>query len=73
MPDKNLAPSTVLRLKDVQRRVALSRSAIYSRRADSDFPAPIKLGPRAIGWLQSDVDRWLESRQRKASAKAVNP
>jgi len=29
-----------------------------------DFPAPIKIGKRAVGWLEAEVHAWLESRQR---------
>lgn len=67
MPDKfQNPPSVVLRLKDVQRLVCLSRSAIYARLADDDFPRPIQLGPRAIGWLHADIDAWIESRTRQS-------
>jgi prophage regulatory protein len=57
-------PPVVLRLETIQRILALSRSAIYARMAAGDFPPPLHLGPRAIGWLQSDIDAWLESRIR---------
>lgn len=63
----------ILRLKHVQRRLALSRSAIYARLAARDFPQPIQLGPRAIGWRQSDIDSWLESRTRQSHNQAVKP
>ena len=72
MPDKFPPPSVVLRLKDVQRRVRLSRSTIYSRLADADFPRPIKLGPRAIGWLDADIEGWIESRSRQPRHAAVS-
>ncbi len=26
------------------------------------FPAPIALGPRRVGWLESDVKAWIDSR-----------
>ena len=65
MSDKLPSPSVVLHFKDVQRGVSLSRSAIYSRLADRDFPKPIQLGPRAIGWLQADIDGWIKTRTRK--------
>lgn len=29
-----------------------------------DFPAPISLGPRSIGWRAEEVEEWLESRDR---------
>jgi len=27
-----------------------------------EFPAPVKLGARAVGWRRSDIEAWLESR-----------
>lgn len=53
---------TILRLDDVMARTGLSRSFIYAMIANSDFPAPIKLGPRASGWLAHEIDAWIESR-----------
>jgi prophage regulatory protein len=32
-----------------------------------DFPAPVKLGARAVGWRRSDVQVWLEARETKAA------
>ncbi len=53
---------TVSRRPAVQRRTGLSRSTIYAKMAEGDFPRLIKLGKRAVGWLDSDIDEWLESR-----------
>lgn len=47
-----------LRLPSVLRRTGLGRSTIYRLMADEKFPAPVKLSGRAIGWRQSDLDRW---------------
>lgn len=52
----------VLRLPQLQRRVPLSRSRIYEMVAADEFPRPISLGPRAVGWLASEVDQWLRAR-----------
>jgi len=30
-----------------------------------DFPAPVKLGARAVGWRRADVDTWMESLERR--------
>ena len=56
----------ILRLPAVKASTGLSRSTIYLRVAGGQFPKPIKLGPRAVGWLESDVDEWL-SRQIECS------
>jgi prophage regulatory protein len=50
---------TILRRKQVQARIGLSRSTIYLRVAEGTFPKPVSLGARAVGWLESDVDAWL--------------
>lgn len=58
--------TAILRLPAVKARTGLSRSTIYLRASGGQFPKPIKLGPRAVGWLESDVDDWL-SRQIERS------
>ena len=37
----------------------LARSTIYVRVADGSFPQPIRLGARAVGWIESEVDAWI--------------
>lgn len=53
---------TILRFPDVRAKVGLSRSTVYLRMSRNEFPQPVSLGDRAVGWLQSDIDQWLESR-----------
>ena len=53
------APARVLRLPRVQARTGLARSTIYVRAADGSFPKPVRLGARAIGWIESEVDAWI--------------
>lgn len=58
----------ILRLKQVQDRIGLSRSTIYDRmnvtsnRYDSSFPKPFKLGRSAVGWLEQDINDWIRAR-----------
>jgi len=49
----------ILRLPTVLDRTGLSRSTIYQRQSDGDFPQSISLGGRAIGWIESEVDEWI--------------
>src|SRR5439155_12401841 len=53
---------TILRLPDVKRSTGLSRSTIYLRIAQGTFPKPVSLGGRAVGWLESEVQQWLQRR-----------
>lgn len=49
----------ILRLKQVQIRTGLSKSTIYLKASRAEFPAPISLGARAVGWLESDINQWI--------------
>jgi prophage regulatory protein len=52
----------VVRLPGVKAQTGLSRSAIYKLAKKAAFPRPVQLGPRAVGWLQSELDEWLARR-----------
>jgi prophage regulatory protein len=59
------------RLPVVEDKTGLSRSSIYLRMSKGLFPQSISLGGgRAVGWLESDIDEWLE--QCIAASKAAN-
>jgi len=53
---------TILRLPVVIKKAGISRSSIYAGVKAKTFPKPIDLGERSIGWLEADVDSWIESR-----------
>jgi len=53
---------SVLRLPVVKARTGLSRSTIYLRISEGSFPKPISLGARAIGFIESEIEAWLQSR-----------
>lgn len=53
--------SMILRLPAVKARTGLSRSTIYVRVAEGRFPQPVSLGPRAIGWVEAEVDAWVST------------
>ena len=54
--------SRVLRRPEVQGRTGLSKSGIYLAIQEGDFPRPIRIGKRAVGWLECDIDAWLQER-----------
>jgi len=53
---------TILRLTDVKRSTGLSRSSIYLRISQGTFPKPVSLGGRAVGWLEAEIQQWLQRR-----------
>ena len=52
----------ILRLPDVKTRTGLSRSTIYALIKNKRFPECINLGARSVGWLESEIEAWIESR-----------
>jgi prophage regulatory protein len=52
----------ILRLREVCALTGLSRSFIYQLQAEGRFPQRIKLGARAVGWLEDEVQRWVADR-----------
>lgn len=55
--------TVILRLPAVRKKTGLPTSTIYYFMARGQFPANIKLGYRAVGWLQSDIEAWIKSRK----------
>ena len=49
----------ILRLPSIIELTGLSRSSIYLRISKGEFPAPVSLGGRAVGWVEEDVENWL--------------
>ena len=62
---------TILRRPQVQQRTGLSRSTLYQYIKDGEFPASVQLGPRAVGWLESDVSDWISARVKLARQASV--
>lgn len=52
----------ILRLPTVIKRTGLSRSSIYLRIVNGQFPKSISLGGRAVGWIEEEVDEWIVSK-----------
>lgn len=57
----------ILRRPEVEYRTGLSRSTIYAWMELNEFPRPIALGARLVGWRESDVEAWLAAREVKAT------
>ena len=80
------SPRKILRKKVVKERTGYSDTQIWRKSGNphDDFPAPVQLGPNAIGWYEDEVEAWLDSRPRvswaaettaeaKADAAAAEP
>ena len=52
----------LLRIAEVMEITGMKRSHIYHAVRHYDFPRPLKLGPRASAWVESDIHKWIKSR-----------
>ncbi|WP_262368601.1 helix-turn-helix transcriptional regulator [Marinomonas sp. IMCC 4694] len=51
-----------MKLNEVINTTGLSRSSIYAYMSKGNFPKPIQLGPRAVAWVEEEVQGWLEEK-----------
>ncbi|MDF4005284.1 AlpA family phage regulatory protein [Luteibacter sp. PPL552] len=60
----------LIRLAEVQKRTALSRSSIYAKVASGAFPRPVKRGSSSV-WVDTEVQAWIDeliaSRDQRAA------
>jgi prophage regulatory protein len=56
---------TILRLPAVKLRTGKSRSSIYDAVARGEFPKPISIGVRSVGWLEAEINAWISARIEK--------
>jgi prophage regulatory protein len=52
----------VLRRKAVEAKTGHSTSTIYEKMASGEFPKPVRLGARAVGWVEEEIDRYIDQR-----------
>jgi prophage regulatory protein len=71
MPTVSESPTRFLRLPQVKQRTGLSRSSVYAKVSLRKFPAPINLGTRAVAWIESEIEEWINDRV-KASRSSMN-
>jgi prophage regulatory protein len=52
----------ILRLPQVQEATGESRSTIYKRISEGEFPKPVKLGAKSVGWVEDEIAAYNEAR-----------
>jgi prophage regulatory protein len=72
MHQQQLKSQRILRLPDVESKTGLACSSIYLMIANNLFPSPIKLGKRSVGWLENEIDQWIEERIKESRSLRGN-
>ncbi|MEO8313785.1 MAG: AlpA family transcriptional regulator [Pseudomonadota bacterium] len=65
MANRSLSPAPcvqILRLPQVCKATGLGRSMIYQLESERRFPCRVRIGARAVGWVEAEVQQWLASR-----------
>ena len=57
----------ILRKPRVLALIGMRNTWLHEAVKRGDFPAPVMLGARAVGWRRADVETWLAAREPKAS------
>lgn len=60
-----------LRLPEVERKTGLGHSRIYVLEKQGRFPKRIKLSDRAVGWLETDIEDWIDQRTMLSRGQSV--
>ena len=64
----------LIRLKEVMHMTGLARSTVYKLMGDGAFPSSVPLQPRAVAWVESEVQDWIQLRldMRGAELSAIS-
>ncbi|EAN3276402.1 AlpA family transcriptional regulator [Salmonella enterica] len=52
---------SLIRLPEVLKRTGFGKAWIYRLISEGRFPAPVKIGVRAVAFVESEVDEWIQS------------
>lgn len=51
----------LIRIKEVMERTGLGRSTVYKYMNLGLFPKSVNLTSRAVAWVESEVDAWIQN------------
>ena len=52
----------IIRLRQVEDATGEKRSTIYKRISEGEFPKPVKLGAKSVGWVEEEIAAYNEAR-----------
>jgi prophage regulatory protein len=59
----------LLKIEQVAAKTARCRAAIYAAVKAGTFPKPVKVGTRAVAWVESEIDEFIRSQVAARDAK----
>jgi prophage regulatory protein len=64
-------PTKIIRRPAVVERTGLPVSSLYLLIAQGRFPKPVAISERSVGWVEAEVDAWLEARIARRDMEAA--
>lgn len=64
-----MTSESLIKLPQVIEKTGRGRTTIYT---DPTFPKPVKIGTRAVAWVQSEVDAWIAQRIAASRGETVS-
>ncbi|MEX2374425.1 MAG: AlpA family phage regulatory protein, partial [Dehalococcoidia bacterium] len=71
--EHNIMAEAIIRPLEAAKRCGISRSLLFALRAKGDFPQPIRITSRTIGFREADVDTWIRQRIAATCSDAEKP
>ncbi len=63
----------ILRAREVVAAIGVSKATLYRMVNSGQFPRPIRVGARAVGWRMDEIDAWMADRPRVGTQKQDAP
>jgi prophage regulatory protein len=55
--------------KEVEAKTSLSRVTIWRMEQRGEFPQRVQISLNRVGWIESEVDEWMQARPRVGVAE----
>lgn len=68
---EELLKKASLKTDEVVFLVGFSKSSLQRRMLDSDFPKPMRIGPKTVRWKTVEVVAWLELSKSRSAVDAA--
>ena len=56
----------IIRVRGVLAMTGIGRTTLWKLCKSGDFPAPLQLSEKCIGWRVAEIQQWIESRPKAA-------
>lgn len=60
----------LIKIAEVRRITSMSTTYIYEHMLDNTFPKQVRLGPRSVAWVKSEVQAWAQERINESRSDA---